>query len=139
MMIQYIVGKKEAQKLVADGELSQVCVDGFDAIEILVNCGTRRVTICGVGNTGKETLLDDNAYAYIPAVEEVAEEKEISDLYVSNVEIAQYLELLEIPYQWALEAVDEWREDEDEVFDDAELWEGIEGIKTAYKISCEEN
>lgn len=140
MTITYYVEKEDAQKLMADGNLSTMCIDGFKELEIDIDCNTRRVAIYATGNRN-DVLLDDNATSYIPAIHEVAEGRRLCDYYVSNVEIAQYLELLEIPYQWALDAVDEWRspEDEDERLKENDFWDAVDGIKTAWEISREVN
>ena len=140
MIICYYIGKEEAEKLMADGNLSKIDVDGFTELEIDIDCNTRKVTIYGMGN-GNDVLLEDNAYAYVPAIDEVAEGRGLCDYYVLNVEIAQYLELLEIPYAWALDAADEWRspESEEEPLEEGEFWEAIDGIFAAWEISREEN
>lgn len=141
MTVKYNLLKERAQELMEGGNLNEICLDGFDAVVIYVDFSTKRVVIYGVNHLGEKALLDDNAYAYIPEVEEAAKEKEIRDIYISNKEIAQYLKLLEIPYQWALDAADEWRapEEEEKVIDDELFWDAIDGIKTAYRISREEN
>ena len=140
MIITYYVKKEDAQKLMADGNLSTMCIDGFEELEIDIDCNSRRVAIYGM-DSGNDVLLDDNAYAYIPAIDEVAEGRGLGDYYILNVEVAKYLELLDIPYQWALESVDEWRnpDDEEELIEEGEFWEVIDGILAAWEISREEN
>lgn len=140
MTITYYVKKEDAQKLMADGNLSTMCIDGFEELEIDIDCNSRRVTIYGM-DSGNDVLLDDNAYAYIPAIDEVAEGRGLGDYYILNVEVAKYLELLDIPYQWALESVDEWRnpDDEEKPLKEGEFWEVIDGILAAWEISREEN
>lgn len=140
MTICYYVEKEKAQKLMSDGNLSEICIDGFVEVEISIDCDTRKVVIYGMSN-GNDSLLDDNAYAHVPAIEEVAEARVLGDYYVLNVEIAQYLELLEVPYAWALDAVDEWRnpEEEEEKLNEKDFWNAVDGIKTAWEISREES
>lgn len=140
MMIRYYVEKEKAQKLMCGGNLSEICVDGFEEIEINIDCNTRKVTIYGMGNDS-DSLLDDNAYAYVPAIEEVAEARENGDYYVTNVEIARYLEFFDIPFAWALDAVDEWRspESEEELLTENKFWCAVDGIKTAWEISRKES
>lgn len=63
---------------------------------------------------------------------------ELGDSYVSNIEIANYIDLAkEIPYEWALHSVDECRtpEEEEEMLTEKELQEIANEIEVAYRIA----
>ena len=144
MTVKYYIEQRKAWELMENGDIDRMCIDGFKSIAITIDCHSRNVSIYGVNYADEEELLDDCAYAYIPSLEDAAEEFRICDQYASNVEIAEYTNLSAlVPYEWALSALDEYRtpEDEETYIDitEKELRETIEAIRLAYYISIEES
>ena len=141
MTIQYVLETENFNKMVEERKLEGVYpvdADEYNYVEIDIDFTQDNVSAWGCVN-GSAVFFGDYITVDLDYLEEQSETKEVSDLYVDNVEIAQYLEHFDIPHQWALDAVDEWREDEEEALDDAEFWEAVDGIKTAYRISREES
>lgn len=141
MTILYTIGIESAKRMIEFGELEEIQqLEKYNFLEITVDFDKNTVSVWGVEN-GRAEMLDDHAYVGIDSLEVECEKKEVCDLYVSNVEIAIYLETFGVQYEWALNATDEWRtpEEEEEAIDEKVFWEAIDGIKTAYKISREEN
>lgn len=141
MTIEYRLSVEEFNNMVIEKKIEgliPIDTSEYNYVEIDIDFTQDNVSAWGCVN-GSAVFFGDYITVDLDYLEEQSEAKEVSDLYVDNVEIAQYLEHFDIPHQWALDAVDEWREDEGEALDDAEFWEAVDGIKTAYRISCEEN
>lgn len=143
MLVQYTLEVEKYNKLVEEKVVEgveKVDVEEYSTIEVNVDFIYNSVSVWG-NSWGTSTLLND--YVTVNDVEELEESscKEVDDVYVTNIEIAQYLEVFDIPHEWALEAVDEWRspEEEEEALDEEEFWEAMDGIKAAWKISREES
>lgn len=144
MLVQYTLEAEEYNKLVEEKVIEgvvKVDAEEYSTIEVNVDFCYNSVSVWG--NTwGSSTLLND--YVTINDIEKIEEKsinKEVDDVYVTNIEVAEYLETFGIPHEWALEAVDEWRspEEEEMELDDQEFWETVDSIKTAWEISREEN
>lgn len=144
MLVQYTLEAEKYNKLVEEKVIEGVDVvdtEEYNIVEISVDFIYNTVSVWG-NSWGTSTLLNDYATVNnLEKLEDRSEIKEVDDIYVTNIEIAQYLEAFDIPHEWALEAVDEWRspEEEEEELEEKEFWEAMDGIKTAYQISREEN
>lgn len=141
MTIEYRLSVEEFNNMVIEKKIEgliPIDTSEYNYVEIDIDFTQDNISAWGCVN-GSAVFFGDYITVDLDYLEEQSETKEVSDLYVDNVEIAQYLEHFDIPHQWALDAVDEWREDEVEALDDAEFWEAVDGIKTAYRISREEN
>lgn len=141
MTIEYRLSVEEFNNMVIEKKIEgliPIDTSEYNYVEIDIDFTQDNVSAWGCVN-GSAVFFGDYITVDLDYLEEQSETKEVSDLYVDNVEISQYLEHFDIPHQWALDAVDEWREDEEEALDDAEFWEAVDGIKTAYRISREEN
>ncbi len=138
MIIEYKLRKEDAEEMVMYGELANVeNVESYDEILVVVDCETRKVVTYGLDWEG-EYLLGDNCYVDVPILEDRAKVMELGDSYVSNIEIANYIDLAkEIPYEWALHSVDERRtpEEEEEMLTEKELQEIANEIEVAYRIA----
>ena len=138
MTIQYKLRKEDAEEMVMYGELANVeNVESYDEILVVVDCETRRVVTYGLDWEG-EHLLGDNCYVDVPILEDRSRAMELGDSYVSNIEIANYIDLAkEIPYERALKYVDERRtpEEEEEMLTEKELQEIANEIEVAYRIA----
>ena len=144
MMIQYILKGEKYNNLVErkiiEG-VEKVDITEYGLIEVNVDFSYNTVSVWG-NSWGTSELFND--YATVNDIEKLESEsfsKVVDDLYVSNIEIAEYLEVFDIPHEWAIEAVDEWRspDEEEKELEDADFWNAVDGIKTAYQISREEN
>lgn len=144
MLVQYTLEAEEYNKLVEEKVIEgvvKVDAEEYSTIEVNVDFCYNSVSIWG--NTwGSSTLLND--YITINDIEKIEEKsinKEVDDVYVTNIEVAEYLETFGIPHEWALNAVDEWRspEEEEMALEDEDFWEAMDGIKTAWEISREVN
>lgn len=141
MTIEYRLSVEEFNNMVIEKKIEgliPIDTSEYNYVEIEIDFTQDNISAWGCVN-GSAVFFGDYITVDLDYLEEQSETKEVSDLYVDNVEIAQYLEHFDIPHQWALDAVDEWREDEEEALDDAEFWEAVDGIKTAYRISREES
>ena len=143
MMLQYVLEAGKYNELVE----SKV-VEGVEKVS-MEKCSTIEVNVDFTYNTvsvwenawGSSTLLND--YVTVNDIEKLESEsfsKVVDDIYVSNIEIAEYLEVFDIPHEWAIEAVDEWRspEKEEMELENEDFWEAIDGIKQTWELSREE-
>lgn len=144
MMIQYTLPTEKFNEMVEKKvieDVEKVDVDEFSDIEVNVDFIYNTTSVWGV-QWGRSTLFNDYVTVNdITALESESITKEVGDIYVSNVEIAQYLEVFDIPHEWALDAVDEWRnpEEEERELDEEEFWYFVDSIQVAWEISREEN
>lgn len=136
MIIEYKLRKEDAEEMVMYGELDNVeNVESYDEILVVVDCETRRVVTYGLDWAG-EYLLGDNCYVDVPILEDRSRAMELGDSYVSNIEIANYIDLAkEIPYERALKYVDERRtpEKEEEMLTEKELQEIANEVAVVYR------
>ena len=143
MTVKYIFDVEELNKMIKEKEVEGIEIveaDKYEEIEINVDFEENKADVWGNKYGSSEFLNDVVTINDLEALEERASGKEIHEMYLSNVEIAHYIETLGIPFNWALESLDEWRtsEKEEEEIEDKEIWEAIDGIKMAWEISCEE-
>lgn len=144
MMIQYILKGEQYNKLVESKIIEgveKVNTEEYSTIEISVDFSYNTVSVGG-NSWGTSVLFNDCATINdITALENESINKIVDDIYATNIEVAEYLEVFDIPHEWALDAVDEWRnpEEEEEELNEEEFWKAIEGIKAAWEISREEN
>lgn len=144
MMIQYTLEGKQYNELVESKIIEgveKIDTDEYSTIEVNVDFSYNSVSVWG-NSWGNSELFND--YATVNDIEKIEEEstnKVLDDIYVTNIEVTEYLEVFGIPHEWALEAVDEWRspDKEEEELENNEFWEAMDGIKTAWEISREEN
>lgn len=144
MTIKYILEVEELNKMVEGKEVEGIEIveaDKYDEVEINIDFEENKADVWGNKYGRSEFLSDVVTINDLDMLEERATEKAIHEMYLSNVEIAHYIETLGVPFDWALGAVDEWRtpEEENEEIEDKEIWEAIEGIKAAWEISREVN
>lgn len=143
MMIQYTLEMEKYNKLVEEKIIEGVEKVGaeYSTIEVSVDFSYNSVSVWGSTWWSSELFNDNATINDIEKIEEESTNKVLDDIYVTNIEVAEYLETFGISHEWALEAVDEWRnpEEEEMELEDEEFWEATEGIKTAYQISREEN
>lgn len=143
MTIQYVLEVENFNKMVEERKLEGVYsidTDEYDYIEIGVDFNTDNVSVWGCAG-GSAEFLGDYVTIDLDELEKNCDTKRLDDLYASNVEIAHYLECFNIPYNWALEAIDQWRtpEEEEEELNESQLWDAIANIIVAYQIYHEEN
>lgn len=143
MTIEYRLSVEKFNEMVEERKIEgliPVDTSEYSYIVIDVDFEQNNVSAWGCTN-GSAYYFGDYITVDLDYLEEECIEKELYDLYIHNTEIAEYLKYFEIPYDWALDAIDEWRtpEQEEEDVNEKEFWEVINGIKTAYKISREEN
>lgn len=142
MMIQYTLEMEKYNKLVEEKIIEGVEKVGaeYSTIEVNVDFCYNSVSVWGCAG-GSADFLGDYVTVDLDELERNCDTKRLDDLYADNVEIAHYLECFDIPYEWALGAVDEWRspEEEEEELNEEEFWEAMDGIKTAWEISREVN
>lgn len=143
MTIQYVLEVENFNKMVEERKLEgiySVDADEYDYIEIGVDFDTDNVSVWGCAG-GSAEFLGDYATVDLDELERNCDTKRLGDLYADNVEIAHYLECFDIPYEWALGAVDEWRslEEEEEELNESQLWDAIANMIVAYQIYREEN
>ena len=144
MMLQYVLEAGKYNELVESKVIEgveKVNIEEHSTVEVNVDFTYNTVSVWG-NAWGSSTLLND--YVTVNDIEKLESEsfsKVVDDIYVTNIEIAEYLEAFDIPHEWAIEAVDEWRspEKEEMELEDEDFWEAIDGIKTAWEISREEN
>jgi len=143
MMIQYTLEMEKYNKLVEEKIIEGVEKVGaeYSTIEVSVDFSYNSVSVWGSTWWSSELFNDNATINDIEKIEEESTNKVLDDIYVTNIEVTEYLEVFGIPHEWALEAVDEWRnpEEEEEELNEEEFWETIEGIKAAWEISREEN
>lgn len=143
MMIQYTLEMEKYNKLVEEKIIEGVEKVGaeYSTIEVSVDFSYNSVSVWGDTWWSSELFNDNATINDIEKIEEESTNKVLDDIYVTNIEVTEYLENFGIPHEWALEAVDEWRspDKEEEELEDEEFWEAMDGIKTAYQISREEN
>lgn len=144
MTVKYILGIKELNKMIKRKEvegIETIEADKYEGIEINVDFEENKADVWGNRNGSSDFLSDIVTINDLETLEEMVFEKKIHEMYLSNVEIAHYIETLGMPFDWALESLDEWRtpEEEEEEIEDKEIWGAIEGIKTAWEISREAN
>src|SRR5699024_3991808 len=143
MMIQYTLEMEKYNKLVEEKIIEGVEKVGaeYSTIEVSVDFSYKSVSVWGSTWWSSELFNDNATINDIEKIEEKSINKEVDDVYVTNIEVAEYLETFGIPHEWALNAVDEWRspEEEEMVLEDEDFWEAMDGIKTAWEISREEN
>lgn len=143
MMIQYTLEMEKYNKLVEEKIIEGVEKVGaeYSTIEVSVDFSYNRVSVWGNTWWSSELFNDNATVNDIEKIEEESTNKVLDDIYVTNIEVTEYLETFGIPHEWALEAVGEWRnpEQEEEELNEEEFWETIEGIKAAWEISREEN
>lgn len=143
MTIQYVLEVENFNKMVEERKLEgvySVDADKYDYIEIGVDFDTDNVSVWGCAG-GSAEFLGDYVTVDLDELERNCDTKRLDDLYADNVEIAHYLECFDIPYEWALGAVDEWRspEEEEEELNESQLWDAIANMIVAYQIYREEN
>lgn len=143
MMIQYTLEMEKYNKLVEEKIIEGVEKVGaeYSTIEVSVDFSYNRVSVWGNTWWSSELFNDNATVNDIEKIEEESTNKVLDDIYVTNIEVTEYLEVFGIPHEWSLGAVDEWRspDKEEEELEDEEFWEAMDGIKTAYQISREEN
>lgn len=112
MLVQYTLEAEEYNKLVEEKVIEgvvKVDAEEYSTIEVNVDFCYNSVSVWG--NTwGSSTLLND--YITINDIEKIEEKsinKEVDDVYVTNIGVAEYLETFGIPHEWVLNAVDGWR------------------------------
>ena len=141
-MIQYTLEAGRYNKLVEEKIIEGVEKVGaeYSVIEVNVDFSYNSVSVWGAW-WNSELLNDCATINDIEKIEEESTNKVLGDIYVTNIEVTEYLEVFGIPHEWALEAVDEWRtpDKEEEELEDKDFWEAMDGIKTAWEISREEN
>ena len=142
MIIQYALEAEKYNKLVEEKIIEGVEKVGAEYSTIEVNVDFSYNSVSVWGPWWNSELLNDNATINdIEKIEEESTKKVLDDIYVTNIEVAEYLESFGISHEWALEAVDEWRnpDEEEEELEDEEFWDAIDGIKASWEISREEN
>lgn len=143
MTIQYILDVEIFNNMVENKKiegLEKTDVDKYIYIEVNVDFVQKNVSVWGCAN-GNADFFGDYVTVDLDSLEYECKSKDVEDNYVDNIEIVDYLQAFDIPYDFALELVNEWRspEQEDEAMYAKTFWEAIDGIKTAYKISREES
>lgn len=143
MMIQYTLDAGRYNKLVEEKIIEGVEKVGaeYSVIEVNVDFSYNSVSVWGHTWWSSELFNDCATINDIEKIEEESTNKVLDDIYVTNIEVTEYLEVFGIPHEWALEAVDEWRspDKEEEELEDKDFWEAMDGIKTAWEISREES
>lgn len=143
MTIEYRLSVEEFNNMVIEKKIEgliPIDTSKYNYVEIDIDFTQDNISVWGCVN-GSAVFFGDYITVDLDYLEEECTKKELCDLYIDNTEIAEYLKYFEIPYDWALDAIDEWRtpEQEEEEINEKEFWESVDGIKTAYKISREEN
>lgn len=143
MTVQYILDVETFNNMVEEREiegLEKTDIDRYAYIEVNVDFLQNNVSVWGCAN-GSADFFGDYVTVDLDSLEYECKSKDIEDNYVDNIEIVDYLQAFGIPYDWALDAIDEWRtpEQEEEEVNVKGFWEAMDAIKTAYKISREEN
>lgn len=143
MTIQYILDVEIFNNMVENKKiegLEKTDIDKYTYIEVNVDFVQNNVSVWGCAN-GNADFFGDYVTVDLDSLEYECKSKDVADSYADNIEIVDYLQAFDVPYEFALDAVNEWRtpEQENETMYAKTFWEAMDAIKTAYKISRKGN